>query len=131
MNNYTVLPKEFEDQYFYTYILSLYLKVYLKKINYDFKSGKELDEVRKRFVEFTKDLWIQEITSEDIGSLIYQNMKDALELEKLYNEVKNKYDILYRELNIEKSEKTSKFIAVILVLTLLFNIINWIAFFKR
>ena len=131
MNNYTVLPKEFEDQYFYTYILSLYLKVYLKQINYDFKSGKELDEVRRRFVEFTKDLWIQEITSEDIGSLIYQNMRDALELEKLYNEVKNKYDILYRELNIEKSEKTSKFIAVVLVLTLFFNIINWIAFFRR
>lgn len=131
MNNYTLLPVEFENQYFYTYILSLYLKICLKKMNYDFKSGKELDKVRKEFVEFTKELWIQEITSEDMGSLIYQNMREALDIEKLYNEVKNKYDILYRELKIEKTEKTSKFIAIILVLTLIVNIINWISYFGK
>ena len=131
MSNYTVLPKEFENQYFYTYILSLYLKVYLKKVNYEFKVGKELDIARQKFVEFTKELWIQEITSEDMGSLVYQSIRDSLELEKLYGEVKNKYDILYRELKIEKNEKTSKFIAVILVLTLIVNIINWISYLGR
>ncbi len=126
INNYTVLPHEYENQYFYTYILALYLKVYLKKIDYEFKTGKNLDKTRKEFIEFTKKIWIQEITSEDMGSLLYQDLKEVLEIEELYNKVKSKYDILYRELKIEKTEKTSIFIAVVLVLTLIFNILNWL-----
>ena len=129
INNYTVLPQEYENQYFYTYILALYIKVYLKKIDYEFKRGENLKEVRKAFVEFTKGLWIQEITSEDIGSLIYQDMKEVLEIENLYNYVKNKYDILYRELKIENTEKMSKMILGILITTLIFNILNFILFF--
>lgn len=129
INNYTVLPSEFENQYFYTYILSLYLKVYLKKLNYEFKEGKGLGKTRKAFIEFTKKVWIQEITSEDMGSLYYNYIKDALEIEKVYNEVKNKYNILYNELKIEKSEKTTKIIIFVLIATLIFNIINFILFF--
>jgi hypothetical protein len=129
INNYTVLPHEYENQYFYTYILSLYLKVYLKKLDYEFKKGKNLDKVRKAFVEFTKGLWIQEISSEDMGSLIYQNMRETLEIENIYSQVKNKYDILYRELKVEKTEKLSIFIAVTLVITLIFNILNWLNVF--
>lgn len=131
ITNYTVLPREYENQYLYTYILTLYLKTYLKKLNYDFKYGKNLEKTRKEFIEFTKGLWIQEITSEDMGSLIYQNMKEVLEVEKIYMEAKNKYDILYRELNIEKTEKTSKFILAVLVTTLVFNILNFIVYFKK
>ena len=130
INNYTVLPSEFENQYFYTYILSLYLKVYLKKLNYEFKEGKGLGKTRKSFVDFTKKVWIQEITSEDMGSLYYNYIKEALEIEKVYNEVKNKYNILYSELKIEKSEKTTKIIIFILIATLVFNIINFVLYFK-
>ena len=130
LSNYTVLPHEFENQYFYTYLLALYLKVYIKKMDYEFKKAKNLNEVRKEFVEFTKGLWIQEITSEDMGSLIYQNMRDVLEIEKLYNDVKNKYDILYREMKVENNEKVSIIIAIVLVATLIFNVLNFIMFFK-
>ncbi len=126
INNYTVLPQEYENQYFYTYILALYLKVYLKKIDYDFKTGKNVDKVRKDFIEFTKKIWIQEITSEDFGSLLYHDMREVLELEESYNRIKNKYDILYRELKIEKTERMSVIIACILVVTLIFNILNWL-----
>ena len=126
INNYTVLPQEYENQYLYTYILALYLKVYLKKIDYDFKIGKNVEKTRKEFIEFTKKIWIQEITSEDFGSLLYQNIRQALEVEEQYGKIKNKYDILYRELKIEKTEKMSIFIAIVLVITLIFNILNWI-----
>ena len=130
INNYTVLPHEYENQYFYTYILSLYLKVYLKKIDYEFKKARNLDVVRKKFINFTKGLWIQEITSEDLGSLVYQDIRDTLELDNLYNQVKNKYDILYRELKVERTEKTSIFMTAILVATLIFNIVNFILYFN-
>ena len=124
--NYTTLPHEFENQYFYTYILALYLKVYLKKVDYDFKIGKNIEKTRKDFIEFTKNIWVQEITSEDFGSILYHEIRDVLELEESYAKVKGKYDLLYREMKIEKNEKISIFIAVTLVVTLLFNIINWI-----
>ena len=126
INNYTVLPSEFENQYFYTYILSLYLKIYLKKLNYEFKEGRYIKETRKKFIDFTKKIWIQEITSDDIGSLFYTYIKDVLEIEKLYNDVKNKYNILYSELQIEKNEKKFGVIVAVLVATLILNIINFV-----
>ncbi len=134
INNYTVLPSEYENQYFYTYILSLYLKVYLKKLNYEFKEGKETKDIeitRKKFIDFTKKLWIQEITSEDMGSLYYTYIKEVLEIDKLYNDVKNKYNILYSELKIEKSEKMTGFIILVLFATLVFNIMNFIISLNR
>ena len=130
LNNYTVLPVEFESQYFYSYLLSLYLKIYLQKLNYEFKEGKGIEKSRKAFIDFTKNIWIQEITSEDIGSLYYNYLKESLEVEKTYNEVKNKYNILYSELKIEKSEKMTRFVFLVLIVTLIFNIVNFILYFK-
>lgn len=131
INNFTLLPNEFENQYFYTYILSLYLKVYLKQLNYKFRKGNNIKKIRKEFIDFTKNLWIQEITSNDIGSLYYKNLKEVLQIDKIYSEVKNKYDILYRELKIEKDEKISIAIVCILVATLVFNVLNFIIYFRR
>ena len=126
INNYTILPQEYENQYFYTYILALYSKAILKKLDYDFKMGKNIEKTRKEFIEFTKKIWVQEATSEDFGSLLYQNIRKSLEVEEQYGKIKNKYDILYRELKIEKTEKMSIFIAIVLVITLIFNILNWL-----
>ena len=57
---------------------------------------------------------------------MYQNIRKALEVEEQYGKIKNKYDILYRELKIEKTERMSIFIAIVLVITLIFNILNWL-----
>ena len=131
INNYTVLPTEFENEYFYIYILSLYLKVYLKQLDSEFKKGNNIKETRKKFIDFTKKVWIQEITSSDIGSLFYSYVKEALEIERMYNDVKNKYNILYNELKIEKNEKMSGAIILVLIATLIFNIVNFILYFKN
>lgn len=130
INNFSVLPYEFENQYFYTYILSLYLKIYIKKLNYEFKEGKNIEETRKKFVDFTKNLWIQEITTDDMESLYYTYLKDVLEIEKLYNDVKNKYNILYSELKIEKNEKMTSILILVLIIAIVFNVINIITYFK-
>ena len=76
-------------------------------------------------MEFTKNIWVQEVTTEDIGSLYYKDLKETLEIEKIYGDVKNKYDILYRELKIEKNEKISTCMVVILGIILLFNVLNF------
>ena len=127
MNNYTILPEEYENQYFYTYILNLYKKIYLKKIELEFKDITKIKKARKKFVEFTKNLWIQEITEDETGSLLNNKLQEVFELDKLYSEVKNKYDILYKELNIEKEKKISIVIAVVLFISLVLNVLNFMA----
>ena len=104
MNNYTILPDEYENQYFYTYILNLYKKIYLKKLQLKFKNPKLVKKARKEFIDFTKKIWIQEITEDEIGTVLNHRMQETFELEKLYGEVKNKYDVLYKDLNIEKNK---------------------------
>ena len=47
-------------------------------------------------------------------------------MEQLYGEVKNKYDVLYKELNIEKNRRSTIIIAIILVASLIFNVLNFI-----
>lgn len=124
MNNYTVFPKEFEEKYLYTYILAMYTKIYLTKINLEFCQGLNIGKTRKEFIEFTQTLWINEVTLEDTGSLFYQNLKEVLELNTSYFDTKNKYDILYKEMNIETSAKNNIAITAILVITLIINAIN-------
>ena len=124
INNYTVFPQEFEEQYLYTYILAIYTKIYLTKINFDFKQGNEVKKARKEFVEFTQNLWINEVSVSDTGSLFYQNLKDVLELNTIYFDTKNKYDVLYKEMNIEKTAKNNVIITIILIITLIINAIN-------
>ena len=128
INNYTVFPQEFQEQYLYTYILALYTKIYLKKINLEFREGTNIKKTRKEFIKFTQTLWINEVTSEDTGSLFYQYLKEVLEINNIYFDTKNKYDILYKELNIEKNTKINVLIVILLLLALIVNILN-IGFF--
>ncbi len=130
INNYTILPHEYENQYLYTYILALYIKIYLKVINLEFKTGNNVNKTRKKFIEFTKNIWIQEITNDDIGTLYYNTLAETLELDNLYSELKNKYDILYKELNIEKNMKVNAIIVIILGISLIFNVLNYVALLR-
>ena len=126
MNNYTIMPDEYENQYFYTYILNLYKKLYLKKLEVEFKDTTKIKKARKKFIEFTKNLWIQEISEDEIGTLLNHRLQNMFELEKLYGEVKTKYDTLYKELNIEKDRKSTLVISIILIASLIFNILNFV-----
>ena len=74
-NNYTKLPFAYENEYFYTYILLLYKKLYLKKLNLDFQTEKWIERPRQNFVSFTQEIWIQEITNDEFGSSMQKNGK--------------------------------------------------------
>lgn len=130
INNYTKLPYKYETEYFYTYILNLYKRIYLKKLEQEFAKAERLKDARKKFIEFTKSLWIQEVTEDEVGSNINYRLGKVFELDRLYYEIKNKYDILYKDLNIEKNTKTILVVAVILLISLLFNVLNYIQMLK-
>ena len=130
INNFTDLPNKFENEYFYTYILNLYKKIYLKKLEVEFRDSSNLKITRKKFIEFTKNLWVQDITDDEIGSNINYRLIKVFELDTLYFEIKTKYDVLYKELNIEKNSKAIFIVAIILVLSLIFNVLNYIELIK-
>ena len=126
IHNYTKLPYLYENQYLYTYLLAQYQKIYLKKIEQEAKKKNKVEKARQEFIKFSKELWIGEITNDDVGSNIYQKTRQVTEIQKLYEDVKNKFDIVYKEKNIEKVNKVNKVILIILAISVLFNILNLI-----
>ena len=130
MNNYTILPDDFENQYLYTYILNLYKKFYLKKLENDFQKISKVQRARKEFIEFTKNVWIQEITEDEMGSYFSYNISKSLGLDRSYVEIKNQYDVLYKEYNIEKNHKMLKYIFISMVILIIFTVLNFIELIK-
>ena len=130
INNFTELPDKFENEYFFTYILNLYKKIYLKKLETEFKETSNLKLTRKKFIEFTKNLWILEVTEDEVGSKLNYRLSKIFELDKMYYEIKNKYDVLYKEMNIEKNLKGIVIVTIILGISLIFNVLNYIEMIK-
>lgn len=122
--NFTKLPYEYENQYFYTYILGLYQKMFLKKLNSDFKDYDKILKLRLKFIDFTKAFWEKEITLDNNGGVYYRALKKVLEIDEVYEEVKKKYEVVYKELNIEKNNVYSTVIMILLIFSLIFNTIN-------
>ena len=122
--NYTKLPYEYENQYFYTYILSLYKLILLMKLNDDFKSYDTIIKMKRKFIRFTKEIWDKDVTLDDTGSLYYKTLNKTLELDLLYEEIQNKYEVIYKDLNIEKNNNYYSIIVILLIFSLAFNTIN-------
>jgi len=76
--NYTNLPFEFENEYLYAYIFTLYEKFYFSKLLFDFKKNTKYSKAAKDFIEFTNDVWVHELTNNDNGTLIYNDTKDYI-----------------------------------------------------
>ena len=127
--NYTKLPFLYENVYIYMYVLELYKKIFIQKMTEKYKITTAYKKIRKEFLEFTQNIWLQDITNDDIGSLLCNSWSLNLDLDKAYWKLKNEYDILYKESNIEKTAKTNKIILIILLVSLGLNIINFINLF--
>lgn len=131
-NNYTKIPNIYERQYLYTYLIALGQRYYLKKLSKEFNNKKQNKKTLNKFINFTKDIWINEVTTEGLGQKIYKRCKEKMNLEELYYEVKIKYDTFYKNLKIEKNEKQNKIIIIMLIVALLLglsNLASWM-FFK-
>ncbi len=122
--NYTKLPFEYENEYFYTFIITLYQKIFLSKLNIDFKEYGKIVKMRQEFVKFTKELWENEITLGDNGTKYYKTLKEVFELNNLYEEIKNKYEIVYKSLNIEKNNMYFLVLIILLICSFALNLVN-------
>ena len=130
IENYTKFPEIYENQYLYTYIIALHQKYYLKKLNIELKTNTKTSI--EKFINFTKNSWINEITTDSFGQKIYKRCKEKINSEEIFLEVKNKYDIFYKKLNIEKHKCINKVILILLIVCLIIslgNLASWM-FFK-
>jgi len=124
--NYTKLTNDHENQYLYTYLLSLYKGIYLKKLQKELREKENLKQTKEHFRKFTSQLWSLEMTNDDNGNLLANKIAEALELSKVYQLVKDEYDVGYKNQKIEKNITLNKILIGILVISLIFNIINFI-----
>ncbi len=128
MYNYTKLPYEYETVIYYTYILRLYQKIFLKHINDEFRSYDKIIHIRRRFIDFTKSLWAKEITNDDTGSLYYRILGSVFELEEQFEQIRKKYEIIYKDLDIEKNNRNYSIMVMLLILSLILNTFTIIAY---
>ena len=128
--NYTNLPFEFENEYLYSYIFILHQKFYFAKLLDDFKSRIKEIRATKKFIDFTNDIWVHELTNNDNGSLIFRDTKEALELNARYETVKEQYDVVYKGFKMRDSEMINKLILVLLAASVITNIVNFVNLYR-
>ena len=117
--NFTILPRRYETQMLYTYIIALYQKKYLEKLNTEIA----MSDRHKKFKEFNNKFWYQEITLSEKGTNYYNSLKEVLETNELYNEVSSKYNIIYRYNELEKSYSKNIKLTILLIISIIINII--------
>lgn len=129
--NYTKLPSDHENQYLYTYILSLYKSIYLKKLQKELREKSNLENAKEKFKKFTTELWSLEMTNDDNGNLLANKIEETIELSKVYELVKNDYDVGYKNQKIEKNITLNRVLIGVLVVSLVFNVVNFMILIKN
>lgn len=119
--NFTTVPQKFESEYLYSYILVLYKKILLNKLNYEFNT--RFKEAEKEFLDFTKKLWIQDVTNEEFGRSLEANWTENLNIEKTFYKLKSEYDVTYKKSNIDALKRSSNMTKRALLVILVINII--------
>lgn len=121
-SNFTLVPQKFESEYLYTYILTLYKKILLNKLNYEFRE--KFKTAEEGLINFTKQLWIQDLTNEEFGRRLEQNWIDNLDIDKMFSKVKSEYDVTYKKYNVEELKKNNKLTIAMVITILIINILT-------
>lgn len=101
----------------------------MKKINYEFSQKKNFYFVKEKFLSFSRKEWIIEVTNDEMGKVLEQGFVKEQELEEIFFKLKNQYDILYKDYEIEKYEKHNSWMILAFIILLVISIINlWTAF---
>ena len=124
IKNYTTIPFQYENEQLYHFIFNLYKKIYLKKIIYELQKTRQFVSVKDKFLAFAKKDWIYEITNDEIGRVLEKHYVEEQTLQETFIKLKQQYDLLYKDYEIEKSKKANKWIIGIIGVLIALNIIN-------
>ena len=97
-----------------------YKKIFLNKLNYDFR--KDFKKAEKGLLDFTKKVWIQDITNEEFGRVMENCWIENLDINTMYLKIKSEYDITYKKYNVEQLNKNNIITLAIVVAILIINI---------
>jgi len=124
INNFTNLLFKFENIEIYHFIYHLHQKIVLKKFNYELKQTKKFEKIKNRFINFTKINWIYDVTNDPKGVIIDKYYRKYQQLDETFERLKIKYDLLYKEYEIEKTNKQHKWIIAIIGGIIILNLVK-------
>ena len=129
--NFTVLPRDYETKMLYTYIITLYQKLFLVMINKELtiENNKKQKLGRIKFNDFISKMWYNEITLSEKGSIYYEYLKKILEINKTFNETQLKYKLIFRYNKTSKSNIFYKIMGMIGIISIGLNIYQY--FFRK
>ena len=129
--NFTVLPRDYETKMLYTYIVTLYQKLFLVMINKELTSenNKKQKLGRIKFNDFISKMWYNEITLSEKGSIYYEYLKKILEINKTFDETQLKYKLIFRYNKTSKSNIFYKIMGMIGIISIGLNIYQY--FFRK
>ena len=129
--NFTVLPRDYETKMLYTYIITLYQKLFLVMINKELTSenNKKQKLGRIKFNDFISKMWYNEITLSEKGSIYYEYLKKILEINKTFDETQLKYKLIFRYNKTNKSNIFYKIMGIIGIISVGLNIYQY--FFRK
>ena len=81
-------PYAFEQEYLYTYILCLYKKIYLNKINSEYNETKKFEKAKEKLEKFTDKIWVYSITKDENGANLNKKWEEILHVQYLYEKLK-------------------------------------------
>ncbi len=125
-NNYLTLLENFENEYLYLYIITLYEKLYLKKILLDMKQNKNNQQAKEEYMKLKTELIPNNITNSEDGNNLYNGFRQTLKLDEIIEEIKNIFEVEYQKLEIEKTKKENKILFIILLGLLILNLVDFI-----
>lgn len=114
-SNYTKIPFDYENQYFYTLIINLYKKMYLEN-SVKRKSGMNIISS----LNFCQAI----LTYDEIGEQFDKTWKEVFNIDKLYNKVEKQQNEINYKKNLEKNKITIRILITILIISIGINIIN-------
>ena len=124
IQNYNELLFEYENSQLYHFIYYLHQKVYLNKLNYEIKQAKNFENIKSRFIIFAKADWIYEITNNLTGTVLDKYYRKELNLDETFIRLKSKYDLLYKDYEVNKTNKHNNWLIVIIGFIIIIGIIK-------
>ena len=88
IENSLKIPYLFEQEYLYTYLITLYKKLYVNKLLSDFEKTKKFEKIKEKLERFTEDIWIKSITQNEDGKMLKQKWEEKLHIQYKYEKLK-------------------------------------------
>lgn len=129
--NFTVLPQDYETKMLYTYLITLYQKLFLLMINKEIISGNTKKQRFGQIIlnEFISKMWYNEITLSEKGNTYYENLKKILEVNKIFDDIQIKSKIMLRYNRTRNSNIFYKIMGIIGIISVGLNIYQY--FFRK